>query len=80
MQNNPLKVFVVYTHEDKPVRDKLLRQLRPLSDNGDIDLWCDHEIKPSELWDEAIRTRLEQSNLILLLVRTTFLPPTISAT
>ncbi|GAB4490076.1 MAG: hypothetical protein OHK0019_08420 [Saprospiraceae bacterium] len=72
MQNNPLKVFVVYAHEDKPVRDKLLRQLRPLSDNGDIDLWSDHEIKPGEAWDEAIRTRLEQSNLILLLVSDDF--------
>jgi hypothetical protein len=72
MQNTPLKVFVVYAHEDKPVRDKLLRQLRPLADNGEIDLWSDHEIKPGELWDDAIRARLAQSDLILLLVSDDF--------
>ncbi len=68
----PLRTFVMYAHEDKPVRDKLLRQLRPLADNGDLDLWSDHEIKPGELWDEAIRERLAQSELILLLVSDDF--------
>ncbi len=68
----PLRTFVMYAHEDKPVRDKLLRQLRPLADNGDLDLWSDHEIKPGELWDEAIRQRLAQSELILLLISDDF--------
>ncbi len=72
MQGTPLKVFIIYAHEDKPVRDKLLRQLRPLADNGEIDLWSDHEIKPGEVWDEAIRARLAQSDLVLLLVSDDF--------
>ena len=72
MQDTPLKVFIIYAHEDKPVRDKLLRQLRPLADNGEIDLWSDHEIKPGEVWDEAIRARLAQSDLLLLLVSDDF--------
>lgn len=72
MQDTPLKVFVVYAHEDKPVRDKLLRQLRPLADNGEINLWSDQEIKPGEVWDEAIRARLAQSDLVLLLVSDDF--------
>ncbi|HRI59025.1 MAG TPA: TIR domain-containing protein [Saprospiraceae bacterium] len=68
----PVKIFVVYAHEDKPVRDKLLRQLRPLADNGEIDLWSDHEIKPGALWDDEIRIRLDQSDIILLLVSDDF--------
>lgn len=68
----PVKIFVVYAHEDKVVRDKLLRQLRPLADKGDIDLWSDHEIKPGALWDEEIRGRLADSGIILLLVSDDF--------
>lgn len=68
----PVKIFVVYAHEDKVVRDKLLRQLRPLADKGDIDLWSDHEIKPGALWDDEIRNRLADSGIILLLVSDDF--------
>ena len=68
----PVKIFVVYAYEDKPVRDKLLRQLRPLADKGEIDLWSDHEIKPGAFWDDEIRLRLVQSEIILLLVSDDF--------
>lgn len=68
----PVKIFVVYAHEDKPVRDKLLRQLRPLAEKGEIELWSDHEIKPGALWDEEIRLRLTESEIILLLVSDDF--------
>ncbi len=69
---SPLRVFIVYAHEDKPVRDKLLRQLRPLAYNGQIDLWSDHEIKPGAVWEDEILLRLHQSDLILLLVSDDF--------
>lgn len=68
----PVKIFVVYAHEDKPVRDKLLRQLRPLADKGEISLWSDHEIKPGAVWDEEIRHRLTESAIILLIVSDDF--------
>lgn len=68
----PVKIFIVYAHEDKPVRDKLLRQLRPLADTDEIDLWSDHEIKPGAVWDDEIRLRLAQSEIILLLVSDDF--------
>ncbi len=68
----PVKIFVIYAHEDKPVRDKLLRQLRPLADNGAISLWSDHEIKPGSVWDEEIRQRLAESEIILLLISDDF--------
>ncbi len=72
MENTLLKVFIIYAHEDKLVRDKLLRQLRPLASNGEISLWSDHEIMPGEVWDDAIRTRLTESDLILLLISDDF--------
>ncbi|MFN0176460.1 MAG: toll/interleukin-1 receptor domain-containing protein [Saprospiraceae bacterium] len=68
----PVKIFVVYAHEDKSVRDKLLRQLRPLADSGELALWSDHEIKPGEVWEDEIRLRLTQSEIILLIVSDDF--------
>lgn len=54
------------------MRDKLLRQLRPLAEKGEIELWSDHEIKPGALWDDEIRQRLTESQIILLLVSDDF--------
>lgn len=68
----PVKIFIVYAQEDKPVRDKLLRQLRPLAEKGEIELWSDHEIKPGALWDDEIRQRLADSAIILLLISDDF--------
>lgn len=72
MPSAPLKAFILYAHEDKDVRDKLLRHLRVQVVRGDLELWSDHEIKPGDVWDEAIRARLEQSELLLLLVSDDF--------
>lgn len=71
-QSAPLKVFIVYAHEDKMVRDNLLRHLRIQAVKGEIELWSDHEIKPGDIWDEAIRQRLTESELILLLISADF--------
>lgn len=71
-QSSPLKVFIVYAHEDKDVRDKLLRHLRVQAVKGEIELWSDHEIKPGDVWDNAIRQRLNESELILLLISADF--------
>ncbi|MDX2134597.1 MAG: SUMF1/EgtB/PvdO family nonheme iron enzyme [Saprospiraceae bacterium] len=68
----PLRAFVMYAHEDKPVRDKLLQHLRPLEKSGALRLWSDHEIKPGELWDQEIRRRLGESDLIVMLVSDDF--------
>lgn len=68
----PVKIFVVYAHEDKVVRDKLIRQLRPLAEKGEIALWSDDEIKPGALWEDEIRLRLTQSEIILLLISDDF--------
>lgn len=72
MEESPIKVFIVYAHEDKPVRDKLIKQFRPLVHNQEIDLWSDHEIMPGDLWDDEIRKRLKSSDLILLLISDDF--------
>ena len=72
MSTSTLRVFIMYAHEDKPVRDKLLQHFRPMVRRGDIDLWSDHEIRPGALWDEEIRTRLNTSDLIIMLVSDDF--------
>jgi formylglycine-generating enzyme required for sulfatase activity len=53
MNPQPIKVFIMYAHEDHAVRDKLRSHLHVQVINGAIDLWGDHEIKPGEDWDQG---------------------------
>lgn|GEM_PF-1086696 len=72
MSDQALRVFIMYAHEDKSVRDKLIQHFRPLVKSGEVELWSDHEIKPGALWDTEIRARLEESSLIIMLVSDDF--------
>jgi formylglycine-generating enzyme required for sulfatase activity len=68
----PIKVFIIYAHEDAPVRDRLRSHLHVQVENGSIDLWADYEIKPGEDWDQKITEKLNQSDLLILLLSADF--------
>jgi nucleoside phosphorylase len=61
-------VFVVYSRQDIEHKNTLVTHLDPLVRNGRINIWADHDIKPGEEWDAAIRRNLAASNIILILV------------
>src|SRR3989442_14799566 len=68
-----VKVFYCYAREDKTLRDELDRHLSPLRRSKLIITWYDGEIAPGSEWEQEINTRLEEANLILLLVSPTFI-------
>src|SRR2546425_2788032 len=61
-------VFVSYNHADEAWKDHVVRHLRVLQLQGELDLWDDRRISPGEDWHEAIRQALESSRVALLLV------------
>ena len=73
MTTGPLKTFIIYAQEDSAAVDQLRRQLAPLEKKETIELWYDGKILPSQKWDEAIKRRLEQAELVLLCVSVDFL-------
>ena len=66
-------VFVSYAHEDEQLRDKLFDHLGGLRSGGYISAWSDGQIVPGQEWASAIIRRLDEADIILMLVTSSFL-------
>ena len=66
-------VFVSYAHEDRDLCDNLANHLSALRMRGYIELWRDGQIIPGQEWAPEINRRLNEADIILLLVTSSFL-------
>jgi hypothetical protein len=66
-------VFVSYAREDEQLRDKLSDHLGGLRTGGYISEWNDGQIVPGQEWAPEISRRLDEADIILLLVTSSFL-------
>lgn len=69
----PVKIFISYAHEDEDYKDKLVKHLSGLRNNGYISEWTDREILPGQLWDRQIKKNLEEADIVLFLVSSDFM-------
>ena len=69
----PVSVFLSYAHEDERLKDRLVAALAGLEQDGLVNLWHDREIGAGKDWHGVIDDRLNQADLILLLVSPDFL-------
>ncbi len=67
-----LNVVYCYARNDQDLCKKLDRHLASLKHDYDLKTWFDCEILPGENWEEAIKTQLDQADLILLLISADF--------
>lgn len=72
-QDGRVNVFIAYAHQDKPFLVEFRKHLSPLKKRGIIKLWDDAAILPGTEWDKKIKTQLEASQIVLLLVSPDFL-------
>jgi tetratricopeptide (TPR) repeat protein len=68
-----IKTFYSYAHVDRELRKKLDISLAPLKRQGKIKDWYDRYIEPGAKWEEEIKTRLNDADLILLLISPDYL-------
>lgn len=69
-----LKAFVSYAHVDYHALCKLRRHLRSLERCFDsLEVWHDERIDAGYLWDEAIRARIAEARLFLMLLSPDFI-------
>ncbi len=68
-----IKVFISYAHEDREYMETLSRHLAALSQEGLISAWDDREIRPGDEWESSILQKLDDADLIILLVSHYFL-------
>ena len=71
--NEPLKVFITYSHEDTNSKNKLRQRLAVMEQQGMITIWHDNEIRPGDKWYEDISKNLADSDILLYLVSTSSL-------
>lgn len=69
----PLKVFISYAHDDDKYRETLVKHLTPLVDAGVLTLWHDRCLTGGQEWATQIDEHLEASNIVLLLVSSSFM-------
>jgi internalin A len=69
----PPKLFISYSHKDEIYKDELLEHLSGMQRNGEIKNWTDRAILPGEKWDDVIKKSLEESNIVLFLVSSSFI-------
>jgi hypothetical protein len=68
----PLEIFLSYSHRDEEMKDELIINLAPLKVQGLIKTWHDRDIELADEWKKQIDTRLNTSDIILLLVSPSF--------
>lgn len=66
-------VFVSYSHKDRAWLDRILQWLKPLEEEGLLDIWDDSRIPPGAKWKDVITRQLATARAALLLVTQDFL-------
>ncbi|HEX5227190.1 MAG TPA: toll/interleukin-1 receptor domain-containing protein, partial [Bryobacteraceae bacterium] len=68
-----IKVFCSYSHQDRALRDELVKHLELLRQAMLIQTWHDGELTGGQDWQQEIETHLRDAHVILLLVSIDFL-------
>jgi hypothetical protein len=71
--SNRHRVFVSYSHVDTQWLDRLLVHLKPLQNEGVIDVWSDTRIRPGDDWRTEIHGALKSASVAVLLVSADFM-------
>lgn len=70
---NRRSVFISYCHTDRSFLDRLLIHLRPLEQEGLIDLWVDTRLRPGDRWKKEIERALKKARVAVLLISADYL-------
>lgn len=71
--HQPLKTFICYAHEDHEVVAALRKHLTVFEKRGLLEIWFDGKILPGENWDNSIKAKLKQAELLLMFVSVDFI-------
>jgi hypothetical protein len=67
------KIFISYSHVDKPWLQRLLKHLKPFQAEIEITPWADDQIEPGQQWLTEIQKAIATSKAAVLLVSPDFL-------
>jgi len=67
------KVFISYSHQDRPLRDQMEKSLEALKQQGLISTWHDGQIMPGQKWETHIMENRDTAEIALFLVSPDFM-------
>jgi hypothetical protein len=68
-----INIFIIYAREDKEEKKTLLNFLLPLIEPYNLTIWHDEYIQPGQEWKPHIESRLNITDIFILLVSVNFL-------
>lgn len=71
--SNSINIFFAYARKDERFRKDLVKHLNVLERKEDVNFWFDQKIIAGQIWENEIMNKLEQADIILLLVSIDFL-------
>ncbi|MDU0457788.1 MAG: COR domain-containing protein [Geobacteraceae bacterium] len=66
-------LFISYSHKDERYRDELRGALTAYERKKEIEVWDDTRIEPGQKWEAEILGKLEQADIIVLLLSNDFI-------
>lgn len=69
----PLRLFVSYSHANLRQLERLRPHLAVLENDGKIASWYDGKIRAGSDWDQEIQTELQEADIVIALISTSFL-------
>lgn len=69
----PLSLFISYSHKDELYRDELRGALTAYERKQELETWDDTRIEPGQKWELEILEKLEQADIIVLLLSNDFI-------
>jgi hypothetical protein len=73
MAGRPMRLFLSYAHEDATLRERLEAHMAGLRRAGVVEPWSDRGISPGSDWGHDIDQRLQEADIVLLLVSADFM-------
>jgi len=67
------KIFLSYSHKDDHYKDSFVTHLSGLKRLNIIEVWDDRQVNIGEKWDEKIKSKLMDSNIVFFLMSPDFL-------
>ena len=63
-----MNIFISYSHTDEKIKQNLLKHLSSLKQKMKLKIWDDGLIVPGQMWNNEIKTKLNDSEVVLLLL------------